>query len=673
MEISIYNKLNVILLTLLFFSCSKEKTTLDYALISAGKNKSELEKVLAHYDSPKDSLKRKAAVFLIENLPGKNSYVNNLLKEKPVFFKSVKRIWKDPMLSKKGKGEMFDSIFKESQMEYAISNLKVKQNIQNIKSDYIIENIELSFEAWENFPWSKNVSFNDFCNYVIPYRVFEEPVGDWRRTLMERYAWVLDSIKNPTSIREATILINKSFNKDMEYYSDLRPIPNALGFKELDSLKIGKCDHLVMMNIYALRAMGIPASAESAIWANHRAGHTWCAVQEGDNIPFVFDPLYPHNVSDSAYLKNRFNYIPENDITKMKAAKIHRNTYRNYVENIPCSLNRANVTSISSTIGINLLDVTSEYDIPLANLKLKLGPNPKDDILFLYVFNKDRWKKLVWAEADSNNTYSFKNLGTGIVYLPRFLNDTIPIPPFIFNKNGEVHYLRPNLGNRQTIRLRRKYFERAYVKDALAKMVGGVFQGANRVDFKDAVNLFEIRSVPKPRTNKYSLVSKDEYRCFRFILPDNQCRVAEMRFYRDSTSYNRVSNIRLTGKLLSSSFVKDGEPGKILDGKVLTYFVAKEKKGGWVGLDLGSSGMTNVKSVHFYPPSDGNSIETGDTYELFFWNEHGKWNSLGIKIANKEEIVFEDCPNNGLFVLKNHTKGSDVRIFTYENGQQKWW
>ena len=46
------------------------QTTLDIAMEKAGDNRQELEKVLRHYQqSPADSLKYKAACFLIENMP----------------------------------------------------------------------------------------------------------------------------------------------------------------------------------------------------------------------------------------------------------------------------------------------------------------------------------------------------------------------------------------------------------------------------------------------------------------------------------------------------------------------------------------------------------------------------------------------------------------------------
>jgi hypothetical protein len=57
------------------FSCSKPYSNeLESVLEQAGKNRRELGKVLKHYSrEPSDSLKLRAAEFLIVNMPGKYS------------------------------------------------------------------------------------------------------------------------------------------------------------------------------------------------------------------------------------------------------------------------------------------------------------------------------------------------------------------------------------------------------------------------------------------------------------------------------------------------------------------------------------------------------------------------------------------------------------------------
>ncbi|WP_235827479.1 hypothetical protein [Bacteroides caecimuris] len=78
----------------LFYSCSQEKKEeiavvlrLDAALSQAGENRVELEKALHRYQSnPSDSLKYRAACFLIENMPSYTYYKGELLEQYLTFF-----------------------------------------------------------------------------------------------------------------------------------------------------------------------------------------------------------------------------------------------------------------------------------------------------------------------------------------------------------------------------------------------------------------------------------------------------------------------------------------------------------------------------------------------------------------------------------------------------------
>jgi len=64
----------------LFFSCGKIADRLTQALEISGANRTELQKVLDRYSSDSaDSLKLKAARFLIENIPGHFTYSGEYL------------------------------------------------------------------------------------------------------------------------------------------------------------------------------------------------------------------------------------------------------------------------------------------------------------------------------------------------------------------------------------------------------------------------------------------------------------------------------------------------------------------------------------------------------------------------------------------------------------------
>jgi hypothetical protein len=81
-----------------------------------------------------------------------------------------------------------------------------------------------------------------------------------------------------------------------------------------------------------------------------------------------------------------------------------------------------------------------------------------------------------------------------------------------------------------------------------------------------------------------------------------------------------------------------------------------------------------LKRIVYLPRNDDNFIREGEIYELFYWNLNG-WLSLGKQTGYREtqKLIYRDVPKGALFLLKNLTKGKEERIFTYEDGKQKWW
>ena len=131
-------------------------------LDEAGKNKVELEKVLHHYRKQKDSLKLRAAWFLIANMNGQcyakaklvdtsgNRVKFNVLDYPD--YKTMVAAW--------------DSVeHKIGTIDFTRDTLIYDINI--ITADYLIENIDLAFKAW-NKPWAQQLTFDEFCEYILP-------------------------------------------------------------------------------------------------------------------------------------------------------------------------------------------------------------------------------------------------------------------------------------------------------------------------------------------------------------------------------------------------------------------------------------------------------------------------------------------------------------------------
>ena len=145
----------------LFYSCLDfEDKQLEYALNFAGDNRNELEKVLEHYAS--DPEKLESARFLIRNMPRYYGYEGWRLDsiQKVLAVAEQEQFVTDSAISKWTKVSPY--------------LLPKVYDAHVITADYLIENIDLSFKVWKGSLWNRNLSFDDFCELILPYRIGDE-------------------------------------------------------------------------------------------------------------------------------------------------------------------------------------------------------------------------------------------------------------------------------------------------------------------------------------------------------------------------------------------------------------------------------------------------------------------------------------------------------------------
>jgi hypothetical protein len=132
---------------------------------------------------------------------------------------------------------------------------------------------------------------------------------------------------------------------------------------------------------------------------------------------------------------------------------------------------------------------------------------------------------------------------------------------------------------------------------------------------------------------------------------------------------------RVAGKIIGTdgSFEDKEGYGKsaVFDNDPLTYFEAPLPSGGWVGLDFEKE--VRISRIAVLPVNDGNHSEENDYYELLYYDEN-RWVSLGRMDGDHSYcMTFDSVPQNALLLFRNHTRGKQERIFTYEDNRQVWW
>ena len=142
------------------------------------------------------------------------------------------------------------------------------------------------------------------------------------------------------------------------------------------------------------------------------------------------------------------------------------------------------------------------------------------------------------------------------------------------------------------------------------------------------------------------------------------CNINELEFYDRN-------NKKVEGIIIGTEGESWARKENVFDGNILTGFGGNSPDGNWVGLQLPKP--TIISLIKYIGRNDGNGIEIGDLYELYYWNNNGYWELILSQQATDNTLFVSDIPSNGLYILKDITKGVEERIFTYENGKQIWW
>ena len=120
-----------------------------------------------------------------------------------------------------------------------------------------------------------------------------------------------------------------------------------------------------------------------------------------------------------------------------------------------------------------------------------------------------------------------------------------------------------------------------------SRMVGGVFQGANLLDFSDAVNLFNLSAAPTEGVMTTVNISEPTpFRYGRYLAPNGGYgNIAELKFY----GYGPGVNLALAQPTTASSTLNSSSPStNAVDGNPATSWASAVSDPQWLMVDLGS-------------------------------------------------------------------------------------
>ena len=658
---------------LLLFACSSresgrntaERSALEEAIAQAGANRTELEKALRRYQSnPADSLKYRAVCFLIENMPGYIYYKGELLDGYLSYFERLREARGD---GKKIVPQRIVDAVRQEYGEFDLNALDRYKDIETVDSAYLCRNVEWAFKVWREQPWGKNVSFEDFCEYVLPYRIGDETLADWREEVYRKYNPKLDSLRaslvldNEDPAVAASILID-TLRRESRFFTTTGPgeLPHV-GPRVALSARSGSCRELCDYVVYVCRALGIPCSVDFLpLHGDGNGGHQWVAFT--DKYGATFTTEYPE----------RLRAVGDSDPYKMAKLKVYRSTF-SLNRRMREEMLRLDTAVAGVFAGPRIVDVTSLYarefrrELRVPASALYPG-EPRSRIAYLCGSSRMDWEPVAWTEfGDGDLTFTDVQPGPVMRVATyekgrlRFWSD-----PFEVNVSNRFSSFTPS-GRAQRVTLYAKYplhNDEKYQK----RMVGGVFEGSNDPDFRRKETLFIIEEKPERLYTEGYSYSHTPYRYVRYVGPDDShCCVAEVAFYEVG------GLLPLRGKAIGTPgcYQRDGshEYPNVFDGSTETSFDYLQPSGGWAGLDLGSPKA--IGKIVYTPANRDNYVRPLDEYELFYCAGR-RWKSLGEQTAMLDSLVYDSVPEGALLLLQNHTRGNQERIFIYENGKQVW-
>ena len=537
------------------------------------------------------------------------------------------------------------------QQHQAASTRRIPDSRQ-LTADYLSRNIKSAFQFYGQ-SWNAHLSDSAFFEYVLPYRVGDEYLEDWRQFFLDKYGYILDSLQATGQVITTRLFANEILKvlKQREvkilqtniYSKTLRP-------STLDKIKVGQCtDYSDYVN-FVMRTFGIPCAKDGIFdW------HCWNAVLTPDS---TLDCIVECTFEDK-HLDNWLFYVGWKNLPK-----IWRETFSENPESLAKICGKEPIPPFFRNA--NMVDVSKEYfDGYDDDFEIQNNPN-SNKFAYLKVWN-NKFQFVDWSSIE-NGKCKFLNVSDSVVYFPSFYDGRKDLPmsyPFVITTEGR-HDFVPNHEEPQQMVLYRKYFIKRAHNVFLKRMLDGYFVGANNPEFSDSTLIYTISEMPKMHWNEIELKSVKKFKYIKYVSPIwSWLNVGEMEFYN-------AQGERLTGEILGTQnfSAEEYSTKNAFDGDVLTYVDAIEPHHAWLGLKFDNP--QQIAKIRYIPRNDDNFVQKGQLYELLYADSTG-WQSMGIQYATADSLIYYNVPSDAIYLLKNRTKGHEERVFEYKNDKQVFW
>lgn len=661
----IWIKVMCMLLLALQASCGRHTEGLEEAIALAGENGKELEKVLEHYRN--DEMKLKAAEFLIANMPGHFVPEKEELAAYEPFYEACDSFRHAYKATERGKWiAAVDSLWDVYQAGGVPAHAKRLPLQKNVTAEGMIAEIELAFRSWQENVWAKDVPFEDFCEYILPFcRGNSFVQDDARRRFYELHKGNYFQTKEKAVTAEADSLLYRYREIDFSSFNG-SAIP-ALSAEALKRMGGGSCEEKGTFNSLLFSALGMPVAVDFVpAWGNRDGSHSW-NVMLAESRHHAFDPFWGHSRwEEYNKLYANVGMYDSSGQGEFRAPKVYRKTYSTRLE---CSLLGRGIAQEDIPplfLDFKKKDVSADY-FEAEDVEVNLTePAPEGaSYAYLCVWGEKGWTPVQFGKIEEGKA-KFEKMGRNIVYLPAYYKNGTVLPaakPFWLNWDG---YIKVQDGNseREDSLVTRNLVVQAYSnRRYLRCMDGATLVNLNEDGTEDTLCTVEGR-MGVWREGYITYVWKP-IRHLRFYLPSDSIALGELSFYSRS---GKVKGAKIVSPLQAVS-KKEGVE-YLLDNFTSTGFRGRTRTG-YVDIDLGAEYEVHTVAIAPYVMSQ---IDTDSEYELLHWKDND-WKRLDRQKGNGMDLVFKDVPGNTLFRLVQKTqkdKKIRERIFLYKDGWVIW-
>lgn len=681
-----------VVLAVICLGCREIPQEVGKTLELAGPNKGELKKVLRHYGwRERDSLKFRAACFLIGNMKwhfgdrevkGVDPQLIRVCEyADSAFYAGWQECggYQDSIQAfgrrlKKDFAWLRDSIhryaYRDPQVEWgAVADL------YTLKSDFLTAHIDNAFQVWEQSPFAQHLNFEEFCEYILPYRPARSYPFLYPGTeLRERFEKYIHADSTASLAKRI-----KAYNDrivEMRYILGNAPQKNA-GIYNLFFHGHECLDHAAY-GCATLRACGIPVMLEFCDAYRDFAGrHFYCVTLDSNRQWQTFNPegSVP---GEGGWVMG----VPMNLYRQYYAAQPDAPYYlRSEGEYLP--------PLFASPC---MREVTAER-LEVCRVTLPFSEKTQNHLAYLAAFQARReMSPVTWGKIDPvRQEVTFENTLCGRLYFPayyegkdlRFFGEPFYVEKDTNSPAGyQLHSIHQDTADRRTAVLTRKFPRKPNMVKVAENLVGATFMGANKRDFSDACVLYTIKTPPAPYLQDFVIHRPSAYQFYRFEAPDEhpQANVAMLEFITacmrgysnvlpptpaavlspQDTALEKAEANRV--KLLDAPSWEDMKWKAEYDGNMETA------PGGYKTVTLWLQQPQVVERIRFAPKNADNGIRRGNRYELWYWEDG--WISCGEQIPQYEYLEYENVPEGALMWLRNYTAGKEELPFLFKDGKQ---